>query len=391
MSRDAPIFRPTICRATDYCPAARNVPTGMSSTPPKPGALEQPFELVGPARARERRVARDLASHDQVGKRLLEGLHASGSAGLHDRVDLLDLPLPDQVADCVVGKEDLDGRQASVAVDRRHERLRDDRLQRARDLHPDLLLLGGGEHVDQSVDGRGSVLGVEGGEDEVAGLGRRQRGPDRLEVAHLAHEDHVGVLAERAAQRLREARRVGPDLTLVDHAFLVAVEELDRVLDRDDVIGPGVVDLVDDRCECRRLTGAGRSRDEHEAARLLRELVELLREPEVFELLDLGGNETEGGAEALALEVDVDAEAGEAWDRIGEIELALDLELLLLLGREDPIQEPLGVVGREPGHVGQALEAPVDADSRLGAGRDVQVRGPARDDAFEQIVDRQVR
>jgi hypothetical protein len=35
----------------------------------------------------------------------------------------------------------------------------------------------------------------------VARLGRGQRGRDRLEVAHLAEEDHVGVLAERRPQR----------------------------------------------------------------------------------------------------------------------------------------------------------------------------------------------
>ena len=73
-------------------------------------------------------------------------------------------------------------------------------------------------------------------EDEVAGLGRGQRGRDRLEVAHLAEEDHVGVLAERAAERIGEPGRVAADLALVDDAALVLVQELDRVLDRDDVV-----------------------------------------------------------------------------------------------------------------------------------------------------------
>ena len=43
-------------------------------------------------------------------------------------------------------------------------------------------------------------------EDEVAGLGGGQRGRDRLEVAHLADEDHVRVLAQRGAQGLGERR-----------------------------------------------------------------------------------------------------------------------------------------------------------------------------------------
>src|SRR5207245_529635 len=87
----------------------------------------------------------------------------------------------------------------------------------------------------------------------VPGVGGGDAGRDRLGVAHLAEQDHVGVLAESGAQRLAERDRVGADLALVDYAALVLVHELDRVLDREDVIGARAVDLVDDRRERRRL------------------------------------------------------------------------------------------------------------------------------------------
>ena len=64
------------------------------------------------------------------------------------------------------------------------------------DLHPDLLLLVGREDVDHAVDGLRAVLGVQSGEDKVAGLCCRERGLDGLEVAHLPHEDDVRVLAQ---------------------------------------------------------------------------------------------------------------------------------------------------------------------------------------------------
>ena len=67
----------------------------------------------------------------------------------------------------------------------------------------------------------------------------RERGPHRLLVAHLADQDHVGVLAQDAAHRLGEALGVRADLALVDDRVLVAVQVLDRVLDRDDVPRPG--------------------------------------------------------------------------------------------------------------------------------------------------------
>ena len=146
------------------------------------------------------------------------------------------LALADQVADRGGRHEDLAGGDAARAVQRRQQLLRDDALQGDRELHADLLLLLGREDVDDAVDRLRRVLRVQGREDEVAGLRRGQRGVDRLQVAHLADEDHVGVLAQRALQRAGEGLGVRPDLALVDDALLVPVQELDRVLDREDVL-----------------------------------------------------------------------------------------------------------------------------------------------------------
>ena len=51
----------------------------------------------------------------------------------------------------------------------------------------------------------------------------------------------------------------------------VRVQDLDRVLDRDDVLAAAAVDVVDHRGEGRRLAGAGRAGDEDEPAVLLGE------------------------------------------------------------------------------------------------------------------------
>ncbi len=53
-----------------------------------------------------------------------------------------------------------------------------------------------------------SVCSVE--KHEVTGLGGEQRRFDRLVVAHLADEDDVGILPQRAAQRVRERRACRP-------------------------------------------------------------------------------------------------------------------------------------------------------------------------------------
>ena len=74
------------------------------------------------------------------------------------------------------------------------------------ELDAHLILLLGREDVDDAVDRLRRALRVQRREDEVAGLGRGERRRDRLEVAHLADEDHVGVLAQRGAQRVGERR-----------------------------------------------------------------------------------------------------------------------------------------------------------------------------------------
>ena len=47
-------------------------------------------------------------------------------------------------------------------------------------------------HLDETGDRAGCVVGVQGREYEVAGEGRLHGDLGRLEVANLAHENHVG-------------------------------------------------------------------------------------------------------------------------------------------------------------------------------------------------------
>ncbi len=146
------------------------------------------------------------------------------------------LRLADQVANRRRRQQDLDGDAAPGSVGSRQQRLGHDALEGHGQLGADLALLGRREHVDDAVDRLRRVLGVQRGEHEVAGLSRGDRGADRLQVTHLADQDHVRVLAQRRLQRVAEAGGVRTQLALVDDALLVLVQELDRILDRHDVL-----------------------------------------------------------------------------------------------------------------------------------------------------------
>ena len=102
-------------------------------------------------------------------------------------------------------------------------------------------------------------------QDQVARLGGFERDLHRLQVAHLADEHDVGIFAQRGPQGGLETLRVHADLALIDQAFLVVVHEFDRVLDRDHVVGPVVVDVIDHRRQRGGFAAAGWPGHEHKA------------------------------------------------------------------------------------------------------------------------------
>src|SRR3954452_22354880 len=292
---------------------------------------KQAPQFVRRARPCLGQLARDDVTANELGQRRVHRLHAEARAGLDRRIDLVRLALADQVAHCRRRHQHLGREHATLAVSRWQQLLGGDTLKRDRQLHAHLVLLRRWEHVDDSVDGLGAVLRVQRGEHQVAGFSGRQRRRDRLEVAHLADQDDVRVLAQRCLQAKPEALSVGADLALVDDAALVRVQELDRVLDREDVLVALGVDQVDHRRERGRLTRAGRAGDEHEPARLLRELLEHRRHAEVLELGHARGDQAESGADRGALIEVVDAEAVATGNRVREVDLPVVLETLALL------------------------------------------------------------
>jgi hypothetical protein len=232
-----------------------------------------------------------------------------------------------------------------------------------------------------------SVERVKRRQDEVAGLCGGERGADRLFVAHLADQDHVGVLAQDALHRLGEALRVGADLALVDDRELVPVEVLDRVLHRHDVTRPGRVDVVDHRRERRRLARAGRPREQNDPAGLLGQPAHDLGEAEVIDRPDLEGDRPQRDRDGAALAEGVDTEARDAFELVGEVGLAVLLELGELLGARDLLQRTLGLRRAEGVGALKRPEVAVDARNRRRVSLDVEVGSLPLDDVRERLID----
>src|SRR2546428_1782310 len=124
---------------------------------------------------------------------------------------------------------------------------------------------------------RTAVVGVQGGEDEMAGEGGADADLGGFEVAGFADEDDVGVLTEEGAEGAGEgAADLVLDLDLVDALEVV----LDGILGGHDVDAGGV-DRVDGGVEGGGLARAGGAGDEDHAVGALDRFLEVLEAPGV--------------------------------------------------------------------------------------------------------------
>jgi hypothetical protein len=199
-------------------------------------------------------------------------------------------------------------------------------------------------------------------------------GAHGLLVAHLADQDHIGVLTQHVAKGFVERRRVAPDLALGHHGELVVVHELDRIFDRDDVLGLALVDPVEDRRERGRLARSRRACDQDQTAFVVGDLVEDGRQVQVLEALDEVGDGPARDRELAALLERVDAEADPLIGVVGEVHGAGAVQPLEP-GRvgQHLVQEPEHVLLRELPVVIQLAERAVHAHDRRRVRLQVQV------------------
>ncbi|MCY1283597.1 hypothetical protein D9M70_324800 [compost metagenome] len=167
---------------------------------------------------------------------------------------------------------------------------------------------------------------------------------------------------------------VAVHLALVDQALLRFVDEFDRVLDGEDVVVLGVVQVVEHRRQGGRLARAGRPGDQHQAARHVGDLAEHLAHAELFHGQHFRGNGPEHRAGAAVLVERVDPEAGDARDLEGEVGLEELLVILALLVVHDVVDQRVHLLVVERRQV-DAPHVAVDPDHRRQTCGKVQVGG----------------
>jgi len=236
-----------------------------------------------------------------------------------------------------------------------------------------LLLLVGGEGVDDPVDRLGGGVRMERGENEQPRFGGGHRHADRLEVAHLADEQAVGIFPDRRLDSFGEAGDVGTDLALRKNGTRVDVDELDGVFDRDDVVRETLIDPIQNRRQSRGFAAAGRPGDQHEAARRFGERSDRGRQPQVLHRRDLRGDQAEYGGRASLLAQQVDPKARLVPHLICEVDVSVILEDCPEPFGSDVSNEIVEVPFRQ-GAESDAFQLAVDPDDRRATDGQMKVR-----------------
>ena len=275
----------------------------------------------------------------------------------------------------------------ATTADLGDEPLADDRGERHGELRAHLLLLIGGEHVDDPVDGLRRVVGVERREHEVTGLGEGERVRDRFEVAHLAHQHHVGVFAQCSAEGIAERHAVGADLALIDERHRRRVHVLDRVLDGEDVARPMLVDPTDHRRQRGRLARAGRTGHEHQAEGAHHQGAADIGQRQLLGRGDLGGDESQRQRRRTELCVGVGAKARPVVPREREVVLTHGFVRLATLVVEQPGHHRLDRRRLGGRLVGDGEQLAVDPHAGHRPGRHVKVGRLVVHQVFEPGVE----
>src|SRR3990170_2000221 len=326
------------------------------------------------------RLAVDESCEDEVDERLQKRLHLVELA-LRDRLrDVLRAQLADQVRDARVRDHHLD-RGDPTSTDARHQPLADHPSEHSGEDSDDLWLLSRREELDHPADRLRGVERVQGRQDEMSGLRCLESDTCSLRVPELADQNDVRVLAEHPPETLPEAVGVEPDLPLTHDAAVVRVDDLDRVLDRDDVQPPRAVDVVEHRCERRRLPGSRRPCDEDEAAMFVREPRDACRQMQLLEARDRVRDDAEGEGHGASLPEAVDPEPRQLGLGVRDVEVARLVELLPppWSTKGDLIEDGLKLHFSERRELGGRSEHAVVAEHRRLAELEVDIAGTRLD------------
>ncbi len=184
-------------------------------------------------------------------------------------------------------------------------------------------------------------------------------GLERIQIAHLPHKDHIGILPHHRLQRGLEIVRVDSHFALVDDRFLILMNELDGIFDCHDMALALLVDRINYRSQRRGLTASRRPRDQAQPPNDVGHFQARHRQVQLLPAQYLRLDAPQHDRNRAPLAEHVRAKPANAFFREREIQLALLREIGLLLAVQQHIDDRVDVLGLDWFAVLQ-LHDPVD-------------------------------
>src|SRR5215212_541457 len=206
-------------------------------------------------------------------------------------------------------------------------------------------------------------------------------------IAHFADEYDVGILSQRAAESFGKGTCIDVDLTLGQERLLIAMQELNRILDGHDVPAARRVDAIDHRRQGRGLPRAGGACNQDQPASFLRNLFDYWRQTELCGSLCSIGNDAKHNAYGTALLKNVCAKTSQARYAVADIYFRHLLEALLLSIGHDRERHVQSIFRLQTGSVGDRVKFTADTHNRERPHLEVEVGSVMTASNAKQIVD----
>jgi len=140
-------------------------------------------------------------------------------------------------------------------------------------------------------------------------------------VAHLTHQNHVGILPQDAAQGTGEVECILTHFNLFNDGFPVRMQVLDGILDGDDVIVAGAVYQIYQRRQCGAFSAACGPGNEDKSLPRLGEAAQTLRQMQRFKRRNFLRQQPNASRKRASLKMKIcskTADAGAAEAQVGE-------------------------------------------------------------------------
>ena len=334
--------------------------------------LDAQAQVVGGNGLAQGFVVFDLTLDVEFEQVLVEGLHAVRARARHEFADFHELAFENQILHGGGVEQQVDDGGTLAAVFLDGEALADDAGQVERQIHEDLFAAVFLVEVDDTLDGLGGGVGVDGEDAQVAGLGKLEGVFHTGFAANLADTDDVGRLTHRALDGDFPVVGVDADFALGEDAAAGFVDEFDGVFDGDDVAGHFVVAVVEHGCHGGRFTGTCRAGKDQKAARGKGEVFEFGGQAEALHFGDFLVDAAQDHADAALFVVGVDTVTGVAAGLDGVVEFPFAVEGLKLLGVHGGFDDG-GCVFAGQGFVRDGGQGAADFDGRREACADEDV------------------